>query len=1396
MTRSGFLDTGLVICVRPCLSDEACSYKDAKGKRINDAQVICPAKRLLTRKRGQTYNIYVVLQKLQTVDIESLFKTPGVQFSVVLPAPSAVSAVLDKYGCPKLIVTFSTKVIGTSGDSCGDYFTAPTLIDDEDKCLLLKGSNRMLIEFKTPIEAGGDLIFKPGVISSAAEHHTDDQLVEKLTGSVTVTNDDTEEKGKPIVKIDSQTMKKVGCSPVTVKLKIRNLGCWDIVVNWIVSATGADAAHVTSLQEKLGTSTSFTITGSDLQEGVPYIFTAKWTAGKYSGEDSTTIIKDSDSTAAVKIRGIMEDDTDINEALVIKAKLSLCDGDKSIPAITWSLTPPDYSLEPKFKTFIPKGQLKPRTQYNLTCKVTRDGASEINRFVAFKTRPLPIKPLIETITGRPTYDDTVTLTCSDIFDTAADKSDYEYSWSCNDNVITGTEDENDFRPCFEYSDADKKYIPIERSGHTISLGKSDRMQPRNGLNLIQIWTCEMRRKSEMDLIYRSSQKLEFSEELIQLQVPEIDSKTPEMIYLSEDDSFVVKIHAKVRKGTGCKWWTNDMDDRSEASENILLDPTNFRISGRLGKENIKYSETSYEMCHIKLNLHDANLIPAQRYVLKLFAYNKDSKFLVLNSREFKVMVVPHPKPGIIKIEADDDTIIALKTKVRILLSGWQDDLNDAALQCNFYYTNLDSQVKQIRRMNTVPINIDEQKETTLSEGRNKIEVECCNIFNKCSRKEADEIITADPIDQEEVLNVISTTLPQLLSLDTEGVLSFVAELKKSMKKKVVDVVKKENAEKSLKQAMQKAIKRAFETARDITSKLSALQQTVDVVDSPADLDEGAKEDVKQNVKAILEEAVGTDKRRKKRSTTETSKPKGLTASAASIGLKALDSLISKETITQEDANFFKTVVDEVMVAMCINFTGSEPWLAPAELSYVRLHKTNLDGYASIQSDVSCSTCPEVDYPAKVNYGSYLESYFNDSWQCTFYDKCIDVCVATAQINIDYVSFTAKTEVVAPTRRSDIIILKMISPENYAVEELTSLSTPIEATLTINGTMDMDKYDYKCLMWVSDNWSDQQCNITIPSIDLTASQHTAVCTCNALGIISIFQEVKQEQVVTTTTQSTTTITTTVVSSSKDTNTVSSTNTPPPSKQMKDSTTSVKVEFTFVDDYDTAVGNSVSAFNNKVKEDIVTGTGINSNCIKNFKSEKGSIVISFELQQAGSSLTLGQIVYKVENAIKTDAITFTTPSGGSLSIKAGSFGYDEVEDDDDDKEDGDGNESGNLPIIIGAALGGLVIVCVTIIVILLVLKSKKKRTHPTRSVSDGPTPRYATPPPTYSVTQPPPPYLYEDPPKVNKWIEDELNETKLPLDNQRPPSSGSGGSGSSYELKLKKKGRECGPTPVGE
>ena len=67
----------------------------------------------------------------------------------------------------------------------------------------------------------------------------------------------------------------------------------------------------------------------------------------------------------------------------------------------------------------------------------------------------------------------------------------------------------------------------------------------------------------------------------------------------------------------------------------------------------------------------------------------------------------------------------------------------------------------------------------------------------------------------------------------------------------------------------------------------------------------------------------------------------------------------------------------------------------------------------------------------------------------------------------------------------------------------------------------------------------------------------------------------------------------------------TTTKPPSKDLEEKTKSAKVEFAFVEDYEATVGNSVTDFNNKVKQDIVNGAGIQDNNIKNFKSEKGMI-----------------------------------------------------------------------------------------------------------------------------------------------------------------------------------------------
>lgn len=70
-----------------------------------------------------------------------------------------------------------------------------------------------------------------------------------------------------------------------------------------------------------------------------------------------------------------------------------------------------------------------------------------------------------------------------------------------------------------------------------------------------------------------------------------------------------------------------------------------------------------------------------------------------------------------------------------------------------------------------------------------------------------------------------------------------------------------------------------------------------------------------------------------------------------------------------------------------------------------------------------------------------------------------MCVATAQLNVDIFTPTVGT-VVAPTRMSDIILLKMINPKSYEVEDISDLNAPVEASLTLNGTIDMETYEYK------------------------------------------------------------------------------------------------------------------------------------------------------------------------------------------------------------------------------------------------------------------------------------------------------------------------------------------------
>ncbi|XP_053402869.1 uncharacterized protein LOC123548613 [Mercenaria mercenaria] len=1402
ITGSGFLDTGVIMCLVPCsdISDieNLCDFKEVEGKRISDTEVTCPANRQIVRKRGHTISIFVILEPMSDIDLTRLPQSNSVTLTVYMPAPTVVSAVLDRNGCKMLTVTFDMRVIGVSDEACSNYFEPNVFADTEAKCMLNAGSRKMFIEYSTPIAEGDVLTFKPNVIHSAAEHNTDAGIVQYVDGSVTVIPDEQEEKGKPVVVIDPKIPDKVGCSPVTLQPMIRNKGCWDVQVSWAVTTDDGDETDASELHNAIDQHTSFTIKESEFKVGVVYTFNMSWTTGKHSGSDSKRLTKDPDESATVKIVGIKEE-YEFSESIKLNAKFSRCENDVTNVAISWTLAPLELSIAQQFRTVIQGKSLTPKTTYQLSYKVTY-GSDEISGSVSFKIRAVPIEARIaykDDISERKISHDedkNITLSCVNNVRSSDDDNNYDCTWTCKTNLFSKFAYEK--KPCPVYSETEERYIPLELNGKSITLLASERIQ-RQDQDLREEWCVSMSRGEQESTSCRT---ISFTKNPKKILNPEIQSDLNDRLYISEADK-IVEISAKCRKGTRYSWATNDDEEEEEEEEALALQLEQYLEKGHL-ERNIEYRENRYVFCGIKLNLENADLIPGQNYRLKLTMYNMQDDYYLASYQKYIIAYIPTPQPGIVQAVHEEEPIIALTTKIRVSMFNWYD-----VETCDIYYITAGNQNGRRTKLNTLPLDDpDEEMIISLPEGEFSIGAECCNNARRCASATADGTLTVQPTNSTGFVTVIERDLTMLTLMDSDQILSYVGAIFDMMTRVVLGEAEAERTGTIIKQAVKKGIRRALEMSSDKRSKLAAMEKTVEVIKSPDDLDEESKGNLHVEARDVAKEATGSadDSKRKKRSTTVYSKPTGLTESEAITLLKVFDSTLSKEgSIKKEDATNFSATIDYVMLGMCQNFTGSTPWVAPADLSYIRVQRTSLAGYASMQSVVSCDTCQEVEYPAKVNYGSYLETFFNDTWTCTPVYHCTDVCVATAQLNIDIVTLTASKEIVAPTRKSDIIILKMINPETYAVEQISGLTSPIQATLTLNGTIDMEKYDYKCMMWVSEDWSDQPCNISTPTVDPTSSQYTAVCSCDALGIISIFQELKPEEIATTSTSPSPTTSTSMPSNTSDDSTTSKTDTNPtdtsttaPSKTIRSSTDYVNVEFKFSDDYASSVGSSSeTAFNTKIKQDLVARTGYSPNNIKNLQTKSGSIIVTFELHAAGSGQTLGQMLYKIENMITTGSIPFTTPSGTPLNMQPGSFSYEEIDDDDDDDGDNE-SESSNLPFIIGGALGGLVIICITVIVILLILKNKKQRTHPTRHDTDEPAPRYTTPPPTYAIAQPPPPYTYTDPPpQVNKWVEDELNGKKTPPDQKRPPSNGSNRSGTSFEKNLTNKAR-AEPTPVGE
>ena len=87
----------------------------------------------------------------------------------------------------------------------------------------------------------------------------------------------------------------------------------------------------------------------------------------------------------------------------------------------------------------------------------------------------------------------------------------------------------------------------------------------------------------------------------------------------------------------------------------------------------------------------------------------------------------------------------------------------------------------------------------------------------------------------------------------------------------------------------------------------------------------------------------------------------------------------------------------------------------------------------------------------------------------------DVCLATSQFNIDFISETASLQIVAPTRHSDIIMIKFYDPDTSCEKQAEVSSDPILITVTTTAT---DLTDFDLLVSSNHYFQGLQCRMVL------------------------------------------------------------------------------------------------------------------------------------------------------------------------------------------------------------------------------------------------------------------------------------------------------------------------------
>ncbi|XP_052231821.1 uncharacterized protein LOC127845139 [Dreissena polymorpha] len=1081
-----------------------------------------------------------------------------------------------------------------------------------------------------------------------------------------------------------------------------------------------------------------------LLTNVVYNVTMKWGAGSHSGSDSIDIRRDTNLDAMLNIYGVPSSGTvDVNEKLGLKAEFKTCLTVVDIEYL-WELSP-IYNIPQARQTrstYIPAGSLAYGTAYNLTCTVTYAG-KEISATVRFTTEAEPIDPAF-VISGTPLSLSLAEMRFTDDLKVACvngkkptDISGLLCTWTCENNVFSPTT----FSPCFEL--VDDKVQPLKREGQSVVISGASRIDPQKW-DLRERWTLTMRQLSSKEMTV--TKEFLFKKVPLELKAPHLTTKINKLSVTRTDTSLDIK--ARCRQLTSYHW------NPPSVNGDIGLPILNFTmvVRGDVKKE-VEYTGDTFIPCGVEIDLTSTELVANTTYSLVIEVYNSRDDIRLSAREEFEIFVIPEPIAGSISLSYAGSKLTALTTPITIALVNWWDAVDDRGLECWYYFFEDGTSGDKVTNINTLSNPLTQGiSNITLPEGKHKIGAKCCNRFGMCVKQVYDTALTVAPIDASGLLSAVQDVLEQVRKGGTDSILNTILGLLKATKEVGLTGEQAAETQTTIGDTSNMVIGDLLDsTDGDVESSLNVLESTSEIVKAnPSGISEETKATIMSASTEVSKERIGIEdgnQQRRKRSTgcRTYSNPAGLQESEAITLLKAFDATINEVSITSIQASLYLETIENIMIGFCQAFSGSSAWVAPAEKVYVREHTMALGDKGGMQLPVSCDSCESVTHPthpALVSYGAHLGAYFNDTWACTSDTTCDDVCVASAQLKVDTVTPTAATEVIAPPRRSDLVVLKMINPETYCEQAFPALTDPLKVELTLTGTIDTEKYYYQCLMWVNENWSGSKCTSSGVVLDQSSSRNTTTCSCTTLGIIGVFEVSKDA---TTTTVATTTVATTTAA---------------PSKTLMANTDAVEYTFTLNVDYDTHVIN-VATFKTSMKTQIASKTGVPEACITNLELAKGSIIISFDLVVNAGSGTLGQLAYAVESVFTSGgSVIFKSPSGLTLTVESGSFkivqkNMDTGSGQDNKKETSDKN---NLPMIIGASLGGLAIVGVVVVLVVYIVKFKvTKRTHPITPVSAAKFPD--EPPPAYGPT-PPPPFMYEPPPHAhmtNKWVENELQQT---------------------------------------